>query len=222
MYAGLGQLDAAGAGEGAWQGVSAGGAASSLLIITPLAPVAIVAPVLGALVGGLIGGLSGSSGGMADDDKKALGAPIASLTVSIEASDNPFVLDAMQDAADRMLDALGAFVVDSGPALNVEDEKLLSAWTTTLTAARATAKQKAVDLRAAGKTGTPLPPGSKQAALDAEIVAIHAASVAAADRVSKRKTAKWIAYGSATAIAVGGAWWWLKRSKKKASGQVQK
>lgn len=215
MYSGLGfTVDTSGAAEGGAKGMSVGGAAATIMLVTPLAPVAAVAPILGGLIGLVAGGLQVQGGGMSSADKEAVYGPVRGLSASVDGTDNPFALDAIADAARAMSTAVAKFAADNTVTLDAGDVAAIADWDGQLKDIELRARQKASDLRSLGKSGTPLPVGSQQAAILSEAQAVEAAASAARSRKRAQSTARWIALAAMASVAAAGAAWWLKRRKQ--------
>ncbi len=208
-------VDPTSAGEGVATGVSVGGAATPFLVLTPLAPVAVVAPVLGALVGAVAGGLSFTDKGLSEANKQAILGAIASLSQSVNGTDNPYVLDAIGEAAIQMSRQITEFVLKNAEFVSQADVVVLNGGTSVLDSTRRAAYTKASNLRATGKLGIPLPAGAAQKALEAAAAAMGRAAQEALMSKQTQSRARWVVAIVGTAAVGGSAYWWYLRGRTK-------
>jgi len=206
-------IDPTDAGSGAVTGLEFGGAATSLLVLTPLAPAAIVAPLLGALVGGVAGGLSFAGNGLSDANRQAIVGAVVSLNTSVPNTDNPYALDAIVDAAFEMSRQIDQFLVRSADFVGPADVATLNSANLMLNDTRRAAYTKSADLRASGIRGVPLPAGAAQAALQAAAAAMAKAAQEALASKQTQSRVRLVVAAASTVALVGAGWWWYRRSR---------
>jgi len=204
-------INPADVGAGVVTGVELGGAATPLLALTPLAPVAVVAPVLGALVGAVAGGLSFPGARLTEESKAAIYAPIAALQESANASDNPYALDAIADAALEMTRQVDQFAARNADALDPSDTVTVSTFDALLDNVRRGASAKAATLRASGKLGMPTPVDAAQKTLEAAAAAIAKAAEQAVSMQVSQARMRTVAAAVVLAVGATATWWWMHR-----------